>query len=170
VHSRLQRVKLIEAALPSARPAVTRGSRVLRSLWGYRWAWRSSSPRDSPPRLVTAGSSERGAPFSLSFSVRHRENPRRGIRRQPGIGCWGIVSFGLLSYYGISLRRLAAECGAGDASIGNSLGHRLVDVGPAFFGWWRPRVVFPRWLLTAPGETADGAAPRRISWRVIRRS
>jgi beta-lactamase regulating signal transducer with metallopeptidase domain len=26
------------------------------------------------------------------------------------------------------------------------------DIGPAVFGWWRPRVIFPRWLMTAPEE------------------
>jgi beta-lactamase regulating signal transducer with metallopeptidase domain len=27
------------------------------------------------------------------------------------------------------------------------------DIGPALYGWWRPRVVFPAWLLTAPATT-----------------
>jgi beta-lactamase regulating signal transducer with metallopeptidase domain len=27
------------------------------------------------------------------------------------------------------------------------------DIGPALYGWWRPRVVFPAWLLEAPVAT-----------------
>jgi beta-lactamase regulating signal transducer with metallopeptidase domain len=27
------------------------------------------------------------------------------------------------------------------------------DIGPALYGWWRPRVVFPAWLMTAPAAT-----------------
>jgi hypothetical protein len=67
---------------------------------------------------------------------------------------WGIASFGLLSYYGISLRRLTRNARRWPTHrLGTHAVIVSLDVGPAVFGWWQPRVVFPRWLLTAPGET-----------------
>jgi len=71
---------------------------------------------------------------------------------------WGMASFALLSFYGISLWRLARHARRWPA-------HRFAsqtvsvaqDVGPAVFGWWRPRVVFPRWLLSAPLTTQQMA-------------
>ena len=67
---------------------------------------------------------------------------------------WGIASFGLLSYYGVSLWRLGRHARRWPTQL---LGAHSItvarDVGPAVFGWLQPRVVFPRWLLSAPQET-----------------
>jgi beta-lactamase regulating signal transducer with metallopeptidase domain len=67
---------------------------------------------------------------------------------------WGIASFALLSYYGVSLWRLARHArrwpthrfGAHSVTVAE-------DVGPAVFGWLQPCVVFPRWLLSASLDT-----------------
>ena len=67
---------------------------------------------------------------------------------------WCTVSLALLSYYGVSLWRLARRAQRWPQ---HQLGLHSVtvarDVGPAVFGWLQPRVVFPRWLLSAPPET-----------------
>jgi len=84
-------------------------------------------------------------------------------------GAWGIASFALLSYYGISLWRLARHArrwpthrfGIHSVAVAQ-------DVGPAVFGWLRPRVVFPRWLLSAPRETQQLALLHEREHLIVR--
>jgi beta-lactamase regulating signal transducer with metallopeptidase domain len=70
------------------------------------------------------------------------------------LGGWAIASFALLSYYGASLWRLARLTRRWPTY---RLGEHAVTVspmvGPAVFGWLSPRVLFPRWLLSAPPDT-----------------
>jgi bla regulator protein blaR1 len=69
-------------------------------------------------------------------------------------GAWGIATFALLSYYGVSLWRLARHARRWPTHrFGTQSVTVAQEVGPAVFGWLRPRVVFPRWLLSAPPET-----------------
>jgi hypothetical protein len=72
--------------------------------------------------------------------------------------CWVVASTTLVAFYGLSWWRLTRQArqwptilvGSGTVSVAR-------DVGPAVFGWWRPHVVFPRWLLAAPPGTQEMA-------------
>jgi hypothetical protein len=67
---------------------------------------------------------------------------------------WGAASLALLTYYGVSLWRLGRHArGWPTHRFGTQSVTVARDVGPAVFGWLQPRVVFPRWLLSAPPET-----------------
>jgi beta-lactamase regulating signal transducer with metallopeptidase domain len=66
---------------------------------------------------------------------------------------WATVSIAVIAFYLLSAWRLSRRTRRWEVSI---IGPRAVlvapDLGPAVFGWWRPRVIFPRWLLSAPDE------------------
>jgi len=69
-------------------------------------------------------------------------------------GAWAISSFALLSYYGVSLWRLSRHARRWPTHrFGSHAVTVAEEVGPAVFGWLHPRVVFPRWLLSAPLDT-----------------
>jgi len=69
-------------------------------------------------------------------------------------GAWATASLSLLAFYAWSAWRLARRSrrwktfrlDASDIAVAD-------DIGPAVYGWWRPRVVFPAWLLAAPMRT-----------------
>jgi hypothetical protein len=74
------------------------------------------------------------------------------------LGSWVLASFALLLFYGVSLWRLARQARRWPTSlVGKERVTVAQDVGPAVFGWLQPRVVFPRWLLTAPKDTQEMA-------------
>jgi len=69
---------------------------------------------------------------------------------------WIIASSALLAFYLLSLARLARQSRRSPkTAIGSAWVTVTPDVGPAVFGWFHPHVVFPRWLLTAPGVTQE---------------
>jgi beta-lactamase regulating signal transducer with metallopeptidase domain len=151
---------LIEAALAASgkarRNAWIAGIAIALGLPLGMAIFQSARPPVAPAVTAVIQPARTATPQVLSFYVPVIAKTRvAGISLDSlALGTWGIVSFGLLSYYGISLRRLARNARRWPT-------HRLeshsvtvsLDVGPAVFGWWQPRVVFPRWLLTAPGET-----------------
>jgi beta-lactamase regulating signal transducer with metallopeptidase domain len=67
---------------------------------------------------------------------------------------WVVASAGAIAFHAIGawrLRRRArhwmpARVAAQAVSI-------APDIGPALYGWWRPRIVFPAWLIEAPLAT-----------------
>jgi beta-lactamase regulating signal transducer with metallopeptidase domain len=84
-------------------------------------------------------------------------------------GAWAFASFALLSYYGASLWRLSRHARRWPTHrFGSHAVTVAEDVGPAAFGWLHPRVVFPRWLLSAPAETQQMAMLHEREHLIVR--
>lgn len=68
-------------------------------------------------------------------------------------GAWALTSLSLIGIYGLSAWRLQSRARAWHV-VQLDQGPVMVapDVGPAVFGWARPCVVFPHWLMHSPGE------------------
>jgi beta-lactamase regulating signal transducer with metallopeptidase domain len=85
----------------------------------------------------------------------------RSLTSNPGGGsanliaglAWAALSTSVIAFYLLSAWRLSRRTRRWSKSnIGSQPILVSPDIGPAVFGWWRPRVIFPRWLVTAPTE------------------
>lgn len=64
---------------------------------------------------------------------------------------WLLTSLSLLGLHALGAWRLARRARAWRVARVDA--HEVTvapDIGPAVYGWWRPRVVMPAWLLDAP--------------------
>lgn len=68
-------------------------------------------------------------------------------------GAWALATCTLIGVYGASAWRLRRRTRGWQATqLGGASVLVAPDIGPAVFGWRRPRVVFPRWLIRAPAD------------------
>jgi hypothetical protein len=66
---------------------------------------------------------------------------------------WGLTSAILIGVYAVSAWRLRRRARRWHAThVADEPVLVAPDIGPAVFGWVRARVVFPRWLINAPGD------------------
>jgi beta-lactamase regulating signal transducer with metallopeptidase domain len=69
-------------------------------------------------------------------------------------GLWLLASLSLVTFHVVGAWRLSRRARRwGAASLDSQPISVAPDIGPALYGWWRPRVVFPGWLLAAPETT-----------------
>jgi beta-lactamase regulating signal transducer with metallopeptidase domain len=64
---------------------------------------------------------------------------------------WISGAMFVLAFYFANALRLSRRARAWRASNLDTCAISVApDIGPALYGWWRPRIVFPAWLLAAP--------------------
>jgi beta-lactamase regulating signal transducer with metallopeptidase domain len=74
------------------------------------------------------------------------------------VGAWAAASLGILGFHLLGAWRLSQRARRWPMTrLGEQTISVAPDVGPALYGWWDPRVVFPAWLLAAPAATRDYA-------------
>jgi len=106
---------------------------------------------DSPPTELIAASR---VMTSFTAAPTLRETRIAGLPLDVYVAAaWAFASLSLLSLHALGAWRLARRARAWRAM--RFADHEIAvapDIGPAVYGWWRPRVVMPAWLLEAPPD------------------
>jgi beta-lactamase regulating signal transducer with metallopeptidase domain len=108
-----------------------------------------------PPAVVRAGDIA-GSPEKppVSGAARIADWPLDRV----AVAVWIASSTGILGFHLFGAWRLSQRARRWPITrLDAQLISVAPDVGPALFGWWNPRVVFPAWLLAAPAITRDHA-------------
>ncbi len=105
----------------------------------------------APARIVFAGE----IAGSLRAARTFRESRVADVSLDAvAAGLWLCASSGLLALHTAGAWRLARRARRWRSStIASHAVSVAPDIGPALYGWWRPRIVFPAWLLDAPAAT-----------------
>jgi len=108
-----------------------------------------SAPIRAVGELVMPGAGQVVRAFRMASSL---QKPRLGgwSLDRLAAGAWILSSLSFIGMHVIGAWRLgrrarrwhAARIGSVEVAVSS-------DVGPAVYGWWRPRVVFPVWLMDA---------------------
>jgi len=130
--------------------------------WASRWIWLGAMaasillpmlgpaiPELAPLRLPAAspGWLAGTAPIPPHLDVAVRPH---GTLLAGGVWISLSVATMLLLTFAAVLLQLRARAWR-RLSLGGSEVYVAPDAGPAVFGWWRPRIVLPAWLVDAPG-------------------
>jgi len=129
------------------------------------------SAQPARPVITSVTMTERAAPSVITIAAPVISQTRIAGASLDNLafGAWGVASFALLSYYGISLWRLGRHARRWPTHrFGSHSVAVAQDVGPAVFGWLQPRVVFPRWLLSAPQDTQQMALLHEHEHLIVR--
>jgi len=91
---------------------------------------------------------------SLAVAPTLRETRLAGLPLDTyATAAWVFTSLSLLALHALGAWRLARR--AREWRTTRVGAHEIAvapDIGPAVYGWWRPRVVLPAWLLEAPAD------------------
>jgi hypothetical protein len=72
---------------------------------------------------------------------------------QMAAAAWVSLSAMLIFFYALSAWGLARRMrGSHETAVDSQLVAVTSDMGPAVFGWRRPRIIFPAWLMSAPSD------------------
>jgi beta-lactamase regulating signal transducer with metallopeptidase domain len=82
---------------------------------------------------------------------------------------WILASAAFLAFHVVGAWRLRRRARAWQTANLHAQSISISqDIGPALYGWWRPQVVFPAWLLSAPATTQQLALAHERAHLTVR--